>query len=232
MSTVYLAPLSVLVLANRSDALSSLLLEFCTPLFEHWKREHELFGTRSVDAVVGDYLGRYAAKIPVTNAVPQIIFAIGARGPPSGPLCVESVDSLPLPRQLLDLLDPAKGQIVGSIGIDHQDIAPNSHAAEPPGHPYAGVGPWLQSLFILETFRGSGLAGKLLDFALDLGRTKLELKWLWLYTDADGPYAMGEVYEKRGFKLIEDVPCPWLGKVPGAKCSALRIMRIDWGWND
>lgn len=240
-------------------SLRTLVEQFCVPLFEIWRKEFVLFGTGTdtPEKLADEYLRVHAEKRPGVGAIPQIFFAINERrtGDEADDVFPSSngesnytesramtsmdfqtiapdaePDSLPP-----DLLSPTLAEthrIIASIGIDNEDLAPDPKAESSPTHPYAHVGPWLQTLFVLPAARGFGVASHMLKYAMGGARNVYKLRWLWLYTDFDGPYAMVQTYKKHGFKLIESFAVPWLDKVEGKECSAVAIMRIDWGWTE
>jgi ribosomal protein S18 acetylase RimI-like enzyme len=184
------------------------------------------------------YFTKHAASLPAPGAIPQMFFAVlwssssssnAAGDTPEITCCLPSdLDSLPPALRSPDLVGC---KIVASVGIDREDVAPNPHwKGQGPSNPYATVGPWLQCFLVLPKHRGTGLGRSLFGYACEVAKKEMQMPWLWLYTDKDGPFAMGKVYAGFGFKRIEEVEIPWLGKMNGKECSGISVMRVDWGW--
>ena len=81
-----------------------------------------------------------------------------------------------------------KGRVVGSVGLLRQTKARTAHKA------------WLWGVFVDSEYRAQGLAGKLIDLAIQHAREKLGVKAIYLSVESTNRAAR-KLYESRGFRV-------------------------------
>ena len=117
----------------------------------------------------------------------------------------------PLPTTLIALAHDST--LIGTAAIDNSDL--------PRTHPYFPVTPWLSSVLVSESWRGKGVAGRLVR-GVEAEARRRGLEWLWLWTTHS---AKVDMYVHLGWQVVERV---WLAET----AKHITVMRNDFVRHD